>query len=144
MAIGFAHPRLGQNLASDAAWRDPFAGPDAPTRRQSDSTRRRLVPESEKRDLVNGLRETFGSSACRAALSTRSGSKNLQRAKKSGGTSNIDRSERKAAVSAYKERKSVASFYAVRCAATDEQGSDGARSFHDLDPPHVRAARASK
>ena len=33
----------------------------------------------------------------------------------------MDRSERKAAVSAYKERKAVAGVYAVRCAATDEQ-----------------------
>ena len=33
----------------------------------------------------------------------------------------MDRSERKAAVSAYKERKPVAGMYAIRCAATDEQ-----------------------
>ncbi len=33
----------------------------------------------------------------------------------------MDRSERKAAVSAYKERKAVAGVYAVRCAATDGQ-----------------------
>ena len=33
----------------------------------------------------------------------------------------MDRSERKAAVSAYKERKPVAGVYAVRCAATDEE-----------------------
>lgn len=33
----------------------------------------------------------------------------------------MDRSERKAAVSAYKERKTVAGVYALRCAATDEQ-----------------------
>ena len=33
----------------------------------------------------------------------------------------MDRSERKAAVSAYKERKAVAGVYAVRCAATGEQ-----------------------
>ena len=33
----------------------------------------------------------------------------------------MDRSERKAAVSAYKERKPVAGVYAVRCVATDEQ-----------------------
>jgi hypothetical protein len=33
----------------------------------------------------------------------------------------MDRSERKAAVSAYKERKTVAGVYAIRCAATDEQ-----------------------
>jgi hypothetical protein len=33
----------------------------------------------------------------------------------------MDRSERKAAVSAYKERKSVAGVYAIRCAASDEQ-----------------------
>ena len=33
----------------------------------------------------------------------------------------MDRSERKAAVSAYKERKAVAGVYAIRCAATDEQ-----------------------
>jgi hypothetical protein len=33
----------------------------------------------------------------------------------------MDRSERKAAVSAYKERKSVAGMYAIRCVATDEQ-----------------------
>jgi hypothetical protein len=33
----------------------------------------------------------------------------------------MDRSERKAAVSAYKERKPVAGVYAVQCAATDEQ-----------------------
>jgi hypothetical protein len=33
----------------------------------------------------------------------------------------MDRSERKAAVSAYKERKAVAGMYAIRCAATDEQ-----------------------
>lgn len=33
----------------------------------------------------------------------------------------MDRTERKAAVSAYKERKPVAGVYAVRCAATDEQ-----------------------
>ena len=32
----------------------------------------------------------------------------------------MDRSERKAAVSAYKERKAVAGVYAIRCAATDE------------------------
>ena len=31
----------------------------------------------------------------------------------------MDRSERKAAVSAYKERKAVAGVYAIRCAATD-------------------------
>jgi hypothetical protein len=33
----------------------------------------------------------------------------------------MDRSDRKAAVSAYKERKPVAGMYAIRCAATDEQ-----------------------
>ena len=33
----------------------------------------------------------------------------------------MDRSERKAAVSAYKERKAVAGVYAIHCAATDEQ-----------------------
>jgi hypothetical protein len=33
----------------------------------------------------------------------------------------MDRSQRKAAVSAYKERKAVAGVYAIRCAATDEQ-----------------------
>jgi hypothetical protein len=33
----------------------------------------------------------------------------------------MDRSERKAAVSAYKERKAVAGGYAIRCAATDGQ-----------------------
>src|SRR5260370_12159492 len=33
----------------------------------------------------------------------------------------MDRSERKAAVSAYKERKVVAGVYAIRCAATDAQ-----------------------
>jgi hypothetical protein len=33
----------------------------------------------------------------------------------------MDRSERKAAVSAYKERKTVAGVYAIRCTATGEQ-----------------------
>jgi hypothetical protein len=33
----------------------------------------------------------------------------------------MDRSERKAAVSAYKERKAVAGVYAIRCAPTGEQ-----------------------
>ena len=33
----------------------------------------------------------------------------------------MDRSERKAAVSAYKERKAVAGVYAIRCTATGEQ-----------------------
>ena len=33
----------------------------------------------------------------------------------------MDRSERKAAVSAYKERKAIAGVYAIRCAATGEQ-----------------------
>jgi hypothetical protein len=33
----------------------------------------------------------------------------------------MDRSERKAAVSAYKERKAIAGVYAIRCAATEEQ-----------------------
>jgi hypothetical protein len=33
----------------------------------------------------------------------------------------MDRSERKAAVSAYKERKAIAGVYAIHCAATDEQ-----------------------
>jgi hypothetical protein len=33
----------------------------------------------------------------------------------------MDRSERKAAVSAYKEGKAVAGVYAIRCAATDGQ-----------------------
>jgi hypothetical protein len=33
----------------------------------------------------------------------------------------LDRSERKAAASVYKERKAVAGVYAIRCAATDEQ-----------------------
>ena len=33
----------------------------------------------------------------------------------------MDRSERKAAVSAHKERKAVAGVYAIRCAATEEQ-----------------------
>lgn len=33
----------------------------------------------------------------------------------------MDRSERKAAVSAYKERKATAGVYAVRCTATGEQ-----------------------
>ena len=33
----------------------------------------------------------------------------------------MDRSERKAAVSAYKERKATAGVYAIRCAATDAQ-----------------------
>ena len=33
----------------------------------------------------------------------------------------MDRSERKAAVSAYKERKAVAGVYAIRCAKTGEQ-----------------------
>ena len=53
----------------------------------------------------------------------------------------MDRSERKAAVSAYKERKPVAGVYAVRCAATGEQWVGAAPgSLHDLDPPRVRAA----
>ena len=51
----------------------------------------------------------------------------------------MDRSERKAAVSAYKERKAIAGVYAIRCAAIGGMGRDGARSLHDLDPPHVRA-----
>jgi hypothetical protein len=33
----------------------------------------------------------------------------------------MDRSERKAAVSAHKERKAIAGVYAIRCAATDAQ-----------------------
>jgi hypothetical protein len=33
----------------------------------------------------------------------------------------MDRSERKAAVSAYKERKAVAGVYAIQCTATDAQ-----------------------
>lgn len=33
----------------------------------------------------------------------------------------MDRNERKAAVSAYKERKAIAGVYAVQCAATGEQ-----------------------
>jgi hypothetical protein len=33
----------------------------------------------------------------------------------------MDRSERKAAFSAYNERKAVAGVYAIRCAATEEQ-----------------------
>jgi hypothetical protein len=33
----------------------------------------------------------------------------------------MDRSERKAAVSAYKERKAVAGVYAIRCAATGDR-----------------------
>jgi hypothetical protein len=33
----------------------------------------------------------------------------------------MDRSERKAAVSAYKERKAIVGVYAIRCAATDGQ-----------------------
>ena len=33
----------------------------------------------------------------------------------------MDRSERKAAVSAYKERTAIAGVYAIRCAATDAQ-----------------------
>ncbi len=33
----------------------------------------------------------------------------------------MDRSECKAAVSAYKERKAIAGVYAIHCAATDEQ-----------------------
>jgi hypothetical protein len=33
----------------------------------------------------------------------------------------MDRSERKAAVSAYKERKPIAGVYPIRCAATDAQ-----------------------
>jgi hypothetical protein len=33
----------------------------------------------------------------------------------------MDRSERKAAVSAYKERKTIAGVYAIRCALTGEQ-----------------------
>ena len=33
----------------------------------------------------------------------------------------MDRSERKAAVSAYKERKAIAGVYAIRCTATAEQ-----------------------
>lgn len=33
----------------------------------------------------------------------------------------MDKSERKAAVSAYKERKTIAGVYAIRCARTDEQ-----------------------
>jgi len=33
----------------------------------------------------------------------------------------MDRSERKAAVSAYKERKAIAGVYAIHCAATGEQ-----------------------
>jgi hypothetical protein len=38
----------------------------------------------------------------------------------------MERSERKAAVSAYKERKAIVGVYAVRCAATDEQWVGGA------------------
>ena len=33
----------------------------------------------------------------------------------------MDRTERKAAVSAYKERKAVAGLFAIQCTATDEQ-----------------------
>ena len=52
----------------------------------------------------------------------------------------MDRSERKAAVSAYKERKAIAGVYAIRCAATEEQWVGTAPDCPDLDPPHVRAA----
>jgi hypothetical protein len=52
----------------------------------------------------------------------------------------MDRSERKAAVSAYKERKAIAGVYAIRCAATDVQWVGTAPDLHDLDPPHLRAA----
>jgi hypothetical protein len=38
----------------------------------------------------------------------------------------MDRSERKAAVSAYKERKAIAGVYAIRCAKTGEQWVGGA------------------
>ncbi|MGC2788162.1 MAG: hypothetical protein WA397_30875 [Roseiarcus sp.] len=38
----------------------------------------------------------------------------------------MDRSERKAAVSAYKERQAIAGVYAIRCAATEGQWVAGA------------------
>ena len=43
------------------------------------------IPESYKRYLVNGLRETFGLSACRSALSMRSGGENPYAPKKRRG-----------------------------------------------------------
>jgi hypothetical protein len=52
----------------------------------------------------------------------------------------MDRSERKAAVSAYKERKAVAGVYAIRCAATDAQWVGAAlRKGHNRDRSATRA-----
>jgi hypothetical protein len=46
----------------------------------------------------------------------------------------MDRSERKAAVSAYKERKPIAGVYAIRCAATGEQWVGSAPIFPQSGP----------
>jgi hypothetical protein len=70
--------------------------------------------------LVNGLHETFGLIGAPIRLSMSSGGKNPTRLQAERDAT-MDRSERKAAVAAYKERKPVAGVYAVRCAATNEQ-----------------------
>ncbi len=57
----------------------------------------------------------------------------------------MDRSERKAAVSAYKERKPVAGVYAIRCAATDGQWVGAAPDFPRSGPAaRSRSGKASR
>ena len=57
----------------------------------------------------------------------------------------MDRSKRKAAVSAYKERKATAGVYAIRCAATDEQWVGTAPDLSRSGPAaRSRCAKASK
>ncbi len=79
------------------------------------------ISESYKRYLVNGLRETFGLIGVPIRLSMRAREQEPLCAEEATGVAAMERSERKAAVSAYKERKAIAGVYAVRCAATDEQ-----------------------
>jgi hypothetical protein len=70
---------------------------------------------------VNDLRETFGLIGVPIRLLDAPREQEPLRAKETVWVATMDRSERNAAVSAYKERRAVAGVYAIRCAATDGQ-----------------------
>jgi hypothetical protein len=89
----------------------------AAPRQVADYSGQGLHSGEPERYVVNGPRETFGLIGRSDPL----GKRQALCAQETEGLATMDRSERKAAVSAYKERKAIAGVYAIHCAATEEQ-----------------------
>ena len=98
------------------------------------------IPESYKRYLVNGLRETFGLIGVPIRLSMRAGKQEPLRAKEAVGASDDGpkrtQGRRLGLQRAQSRRRRLCD--PVR-GDRRAMGRRGARSLHDLDPPHVRA-----